>query len=50
MAPEILFHKAQGPPLDWFALGVLAYGFMLGRNCRPYYGKNRIKMKESFKL
>jgi len=41
MAPEVLFNQTpQGPAIDWFALGVLAYSFMLGRNSRPYQTKD----------
>lgn len=39
MAPEVMCRKNHSYPADYFAVGVMAYEFMLGR--RPYVGKNR---------
>lgn len=30
LAPELLLRKGQGPPVDWWALGVCLYEFMTG--------------------
>lgn len=39
MAPEVLCKQTHGIAVDYFALGVLVYEFMLGR--RPYNGRTR---------
>ncbi|XP_068207591.1 cAMP-dependent protein kinase catalytic subunit-like [Palaemon carinicauda] len=39
MAPEVMFRQNHSYGVDHFALGVLAYEFMLGK--RPYKGANR---------
>jgi len=39
MAPEVMVRKNHSFEVDYFALGVMGYEFMLGR--RPYVGKNR---------
>ena len=44
MAPEVMRAKNHSFPVDFFAIGVIGYEFMLGR--RPYYGKNRKEIKE----
>ena len=44
MAPEVMKAKNHSFPVDFFAIGVIGYEFMLGR--RPYYGKNRNEIKE----
>ena len=44
MAPEVMRAKNHSFPVDFFAIGVIGYEFMLGR--RPYYGKNRQEIKE----
>ena len=44
MAPEVMKAKNHSFPVDFFAIGVIGYEFMLGR--RPYYGKNRKEIKE----
>ena len=36
--------KNHSFPVDFFAIGVIGYEFMLGK--RPYYGKNRQEIKE----
>lgn len=43
MAPEVLCAKNHSYPVDYFALGVIGYEFMLG--VRPYLGKNRKEIK-----
>ena len=45
MAPEVLCAQNHSYPVDYFAIGVLGYEFMLG--IRPYLGKNRREIKES---
>ena len=43
MAPEVLFAQNHSFPVDFFAIGVMGYEFMLGE--RPYIGKNRKEIK-----
>jgi serine/threonine protein kinase len=45
MAPEVMNRKEHSFGVDYFALGVIAYEFMLGR--RPYLGKDRKEIKEN---
>lgn len=45
MAPEVMNRKEHSFGVDFFALGVIAYEFMLGR--RPYLGKDRREIKEN---
>lgn len=45
MAPEVMSRKEHSYAVDYFALGVIAYEFMLGR--RPYLGKDRKEIKEN---
>ena len=44
MAPEVMKAKNHSFPVDFFAIGVIGYEFMLGK--RPYYGKNRKEIKD----
>ena len=44
MSPEVMRGKNHSFPVDFFAIGVIGYEFMLGK--RPYYGKNRKEIKE----
>ena len=44
MAPEVMCRKNHTYTADYFALGVMAYEFMLGR--RPYMGRNRKEIRE----
>ena len=44
MAPEVMKAKNHSFSVDFFAVGVIGYEFMLGK--RPYYGKNRKEIKE----
>ena len=43
MAPEVLLAQNHSFPVDFFAIGVMSYEFMLGQ--RPYLGKNRKEIK-----
>ena len=45
MAPEVLCGKNHSYPVDYFALGVIGYEFMLGE--RPYLGKGRKEIKQA---
>jgi serine/threonine protein kinase len=45
MAPEVLCRQNHGIAVDYFAVGVMAYEFMLGR--RPYCGRNRAEIKDA---
>lgn len=44
MAPEVMVRRPHSFAADYFALGVIAHEFMLGR--RPYLGANRREIKE----
>ena len=44
MAPEVMNAKNHSFSVDFFAVGIIGYEFMLGK--RPYYGKNRNEIKE----
>ena len=43
MAPEVLMAQNHSFPVDFFAIGVMGFEFMLGQ--RPYLGKNRKEIK-----
>ena len=43
MAPEVLMAQNHSFPVDFFAIGIMGYEFMLGQ--RPYIGKNRKEIK-----
>lgn len=45
MAPEVMCRKDHSFLVDYFALGVITYEFMLGK--RPYVGKDRKEIKEN---
>jgi serine/threonine protein kinase len=45
MAPEVMCRKDHSFSVDYFALGVIAYEFMLGK--RPYLGKDRKEIKDN---
>jgi serine/threonine protein kinase len=45
MAPEVMNRKEHSYAVDYFAIGVMGYEFMLGR--RPYLGKDRKEIKEN---
>jgi hypothetical protein len=44
MAPEVMKGKNHSYTVDFFALGIMGYEFMLGR--RPYKGRSRREIKE----
>jgi serine/threonine protein kinase len=44
MAPEVMSRKDHSFTADYFAVGVIAYEFMLGR--RPYVGRDRKEIRE----
>lgn len=39
MAPEVMCKQDHSFPVDYYAVGVIAYEFMLAK--RPYFGNNR---------
>ena len=43
MAPEVLIGQNHSFPVDFFAIGIMGYEFMIGK--RPYIGKNRREIK-----
>ena len=50
MAPEVICKMNHSFPVDFFALGVIAYEFMTGRVLflfmqRPYIGANRKEIR-----
>jgi serine/threonine protein kinase len=44
MAPEVMCRQNHGVAVDYFALGVLLYEFMIGK--RPYTGKTRKEIRD----
>ena len=44
MAPEVMCRQNHGVAVDYFALGVLIFEFMMGR--RPYIGKTRKEIRD----
>ena len=44
MAPEVMCRQNHGVAVDYFALGVMGYEFMMGR--RPYVGKTRKEIRD----
>ena len=44
MAPEVMKGQNHTYVVDYFALGIMGYEFMLGR--RPYNGRSRREIKE----
>ena len=44
MAPEVLFAQNHSFTVDFYAIGIMGYEFMLGQ--RPYIGKNRKEIKK----
>ena len=44
MSPEVILGKNHNCVVDYFALGVITYEFMMGK--RPYNGKGRREIKE----
>ena len=45
MAPEVMCRQCHGMAADYYALGVIAYEFMLGK--RPYLGRSRKEIKDA---
>ena len=43
MAPEVLMAQNHSFPVDFFAIGIMGYEFMIGQ--RPYLGKTRKEIK-----
>ena len=44
MAPEVLMAQNHSFPVDFFAIGIMGYEFMIGE--RPYLGKTRKEIKQ----
>ena len=44
MAPEVMCRNNHSFPVDYYAVGVIAYEFMMGR--RPYVGRNRKEIRD----
>ena len=36
IAPEVIFRQGYGKPVDWWAMGVVLYEFLVG--CVPFFG------------
>ncbi|EPY75518.1 microtubule-associated serine/threonine-protein kinase 3-like protein [Camelus ferus] len=36
IAPEVILHQACGKPVDWWAMGIILYEFLVG--CVPFFG------------
>ncbi|EGR27410.1 protein kinase domain protein [Ichthyophthirius multifiliis] len=45
MAPEVMCRQNHGIAVDYYALGVIVYEFMMGR--RPYLGRNRREIRDN---
>lgn len=45
MAPEVMCRQNHGVAVDYFALGVITYEFMMGK--RPYVGKTRKDIRDA---
>jgi serine/threonine protein kinase len=44
MAPEVMCRQNHGVAVDYFALGIMTYEFMMGR--RPYQGRSRKEIRD----
>ena len=44
MAPEVMFRQNHTIAVDYFAMGVIGFEFMLGY--RPYQGRNRNEIRD----
>jgi len=44
MAPEVMTRQNHGISVDYFALGIITYEFMIGK--RPYQGKSRKEIRD----
>ena len=44
MAPEVMCRQDHSFPVDYYAVGIIAYELMLGR--RPYNGRNRREIRD----
>ena len=44
LAPEVKCRQNHGPPVDYYAVGVIAYECMMGR--RPYNGRSRKDIRD----
>ena len=44
MSPEVMNGENHSFPVDYFAVGIIGYEFLMGK--RPYNGKNRNEIKE----
>lgn len=36
IAPEVILRQGYGRPVDWWAMGIILYEFLLG--CVPFFG------------
>lgn len=36
IAPEVILRQGYGKPVDWWAMGVILYEFLVG--CAPFFG------------
>jgi len=45
MAPEVMCRQNHGVAADYYAVGVMAYEFMIGK--RPYLGKSRKEIRDN---
>ena len=47
IAPEIVSRKPYGPPIDWWALGILTYELLYGQT--PFFNQNKARMFHAIK-
>ena len=36
IAPEVILRQSYGKPVDWWAMGIILYEFLVG--CVPFFG------------
>jgi len=48
VAPELLYKKAYGPAVDWWALGILTFELLVGKT--PFYNENKEKMFQQIRI
>jgi protein kinase A len=44
LAPEVIRNTGHGYPVDWWALGILIYEFLVGQP--PFWDQNPLKIYE----
>lgn len=42
IAPEVILRQGYGKPVDWWAMGIILYEFLVG--CVPFFGDTPEKL------